>query len=140
MYEVHTMANKKMSYVVAVENAINGELTPEVIEHLEALKASLAKRNARKGNGGSTAHYEMVLPAIGIRRIDKIRCRHQLADLVHRGLLLVFQQIQFSHKALRQIGDGKYRSLRYTGLCREYFIVHLIGAQFYTEHGIPALV
>ena len=48
------MANKKMSYVVAVENAINGDLTPEVIERLEALKASLAKRNARKGNGGLT--------------------------------------------------------------------------------------
>lgn len=42
------MATKKMSYVVAVENAINGELTPEVVERLEALKASLEKRNTRK--------------------------------------------------------------------------------------------
>lgn len=42
------MATKKMSYVVAVESAINGELTPEVVERLEALKASLEKRNTRK--------------------------------------------------------------------------------------------
>ena len=42
------MSNKKMSYVVAVENAINGELTPEVVDRLHDLKASLEKRNARK--------------------------------------------------------------------------------------------
>jgi hypothetical protein len=42
------MSNKKMSYVVAVENAINGELTPEVVDRLNDLKASLEKRNARK--------------------------------------------------------------------------------------------
>jgi len=45
---------KKMSYVNAVESAINGELTPEIIERLGELKESLAKRNARKGNGGLT--------------------------------------------------------------------------------------
>ena len=58
MYEVHTMATKKMSYVVAVENAINGELTPEVVERLEALKASLEKRNTRKSNGPTKAQKE----------------------------------------------------------------------------------
>ena len=46
---VDTMAEKKMSYAVAVESAINGELTPEVIERLTALKASLAKRSQRSG-------------------------------------------------------------------------------------------
>ena len=45
---------KKMSYVNAVESAINGELTPEVIERLGELKESLTKRNARKGNSGLT--------------------------------------------------------------------------------------
>lgn len=43
------MAEKKMSYVVAVGHAIDGELTPEVIERLTALKASLEKRNAKSG-------------------------------------------------------------------------------------------
>ena len=60
MYEVHTMANKKMSYVVAVESAINGELTPEVVERLEALKASLEKRNTHKSNGPTKAQKERI--------------------------------------------------------------------------------
>ena len=52
------MATKKMSYSVAVENAINGQLTPEVIERLEALKTSLEKRNSRKANGPTKAQKE----------------------------------------------------------------------------------
>ncbi len=47
--------SKKMSYVVAVESAINGELTPEVIERLGDLKASLAKRAGRKHEGPTKA-------------------------------------------------------------------------------------
>lgn len=39
---------KKMTYVEAITKAIEGELTPEVIEKLEALKASVEKRNSRK--------------------------------------------------------------------------------------------
>ena len=52
------MSNKKMSYVVAVENAINGELTPEVVERLSDLKTSLEKRNAHKSNGPTKAQKE----------------------------------------------------------------------------------
>lgn len=47
--------SKKMSYVVAVESAINGELTPEVIERLGDLKVSLEKRNSRKSEGPTKA-------------------------------------------------------------------------------------
>lgn len=39
---------EKMTYVQAVENAINGNLSAETIEKLTALKASLEKRNASK--------------------------------------------------------------------------------------------
>ena len=42
---------KKMSYAVAVESAINGDLNPEVIERLNDLKASLEKRANRKHEG-----------------------------------------------------------------------------------------
>lgn len=52
------MATKRMSYVVAVESAINGELTPEVVERLEALKASLEKRSTHKSNGPTKAQKE----------------------------------------------------------------------------------
>ena len=36
----------KMTYSVAIENAINGNLTDETIERLKALQTQLAKRNA----------------------------------------------------------------------------------------------
>lgn len=40
----------KMTYVNAIEMAINGTLTAEGIEKLEALKASLEKRNANRSH------------------------------------------------------------------------------------------
>ena len=52
------MSTKKMSYVVAVEKAINGELTDEVIERLTALRASLEKRASRKSEGPTKAQKE----------------------------------------------------------------------------------
>lgn len=36
----------KMTYAVAIDNALNGNITEEVRERLEALKASLAKRSS----------------------------------------------------------------------------------------------
>ncbi len=41
----------KMTYVNAINEAMNGNLTEEVVERLEALKASLAKRNSHKATG-----------------------------------------------------------------------------------------
>ena len=38
------MANKKMTYVLAIDNAIKGNLTTEVIDRLIALKQSLEKK------------------------------------------------------------------------------------------------
>ena len=49
---------KKMSYAVAVESAINGDLNPEVIERLNDLKASLEKRASRKAEGPTKAQRE----------------------------------------------------------------------------------
>ena len=36
---------KKITYVEAISKAIEGDLSPEVVEKLEALKASIAKRS-----------------------------------------------------------------------------------------------
>lgn len=50
------MTNKGMTYVEAIENAIDGNLTPETIEKLTALRASIEKRNAsRAGKPSKTA-------------------------------------------------------------------------------------
>ena len=49
------MSTKKMSYAVAVDHAINGELNDEVIERLNALKVSLEKRASRKSEGPTKA-------------------------------------------------------------------------------------
>lgn len=43
---------KAITYVQAIDEAINGNLTPEVVEKLEALKVQYAKRNS--GNKGMT--------------------------------------------------------------------------------------
>lgn len=39
---------EKLTYVSAIDMALEGKLTDEVVEKLEALKASIAKRNAHK--------------------------------------------------------------------------------------------
>lgn len=39
---------EKMTYVMAIENAINGKLTAETVEKLNALLVSIQKRNASK--------------------------------------------------------------------------------------------
>lgn len=44
----------KMTYAVAIDNALNGNITEEVRERLEALKASLAKRNSGSGKKSPT--------------------------------------------------------------------------------------
>lgn len=46
------MADRKMTYAVAIDNAINGNITDEVVERLNDLKAQLAKRGS--GHKGPT--------------------------------------------------------------------------------------
>lgn len=48
----------KLTYVSAIESAINGNLTDEVVEKLTALKASLEKRNSRKSTKPTKAQRE----------------------------------------------------------------------------------
>ena len=48
----------KMTYVNAIEMAINGNMTEEVKEKLEALKVSLEKRNSRKSDKPTKAQRE----------------------------------------------------------------------------------
>ncbi len=63
----------KMTYINAIENAINGNLTEETIEKLTALKAQLVKRasgerkptKAQKENEGVKAEILAVLTAEG---------------------------------------------------------------------------
>ena len=46
------MADRKMTYAVAIDNAINGNITDEVVERLNDLKTQLAKRGS--GHKGLT--------------------------------------------------------------------------------------
>ena len=50
--------SKKLSYVGAIDAVLNGEITEEVTERLEALKISLQKRSAHKQNGPTKAQRE----------------------------------------------------------------------------------
>ena len=49
------MANKKMTYAVAIDKAINGEVNAEVAERLTDLKAMLAKRASAKSKAKAEA-------------------------------------------------------------------------------------
>ena len=51
---------EKLTYVKAIENALNGNLTEETVEKLNALKASIAKKNTaeRKPTATQKANEE----------------------------------------------------------------------------------
>lgn len=50
----------KMTYAVAIDNAINGKIDAETIERLEALKGQLAKRNGSGKKSLTKAQKENV--------------------------------------------------------------------------------
>lgn len=93
---------KRMTYALAIDNAINGHLTEEVVERLEALKAQLAKRNSgehkptktQKENEGVKAQILEVLTDEGKRcgeiaeavGISGNKCSALLKQLVDSGL------------------------------------------------------
>ena len=92
----------KMTYAIAIDNAINGNITDEVKEKLEALKTQLAKRNSGerkptktqrenegiKGNilealGGEGKQCKDIAEAVGI---SGQKCSALLKQLVDAGL------------------------------------------------------
>jgi len=79
------MSNKKMSYVVAVENAINGELNEEVIARLGDLKASLEKRASYKHSGptkAQKANAELAEKIFEAMSADVVYATNDIKELV----------------------------------------------------------
>ena len=99
----------KMTYAQAIDNAINGNITDEVKEKLEALKAQLAKRNSgeRKptktqvendGYKATIVQYltsadspksikELQTEVVDLSDLTNQRITHMLTDLVKAGTL-----------------------------------------------------
>lgn len=93
---------KRMTYALAIDNAINGHLTEEVVERLEVLKAQLAKRNsgehkptkAQRENEGVKAQILEVLTDEGKQckdiaeavGISGQKCSALLKQIVESGL------------------------------------------------------
>ena len=98
-----------MTYAIAIDNAINGNITDEVREKLEALKVQLAKRNSGERKPTKTqvendaykatiVEYlttvdapktikEMQAEIADIAELTNQRITHMLTDLVKAGTL-----------------------------------------------------
>ena len=80
------MSTKKMSYVTAVATVLEGgEITEEVRERLEALKASLEKRASRKSEGptkAQKANAELAEKVFGAMQSDVVYTNADIAGLV----------------------------------------------------------
>ena len=117
MYEVHTMATKKMSYVVAVESAINGNVTNEVRERLEALKVSLEKRNTHKTNGPTKAQranaelaekiFEAMEPDVVYATADIGKLVPELAEASSQKLTALMKILVTSERVVGEKVKGK---------------------------------
>lgn len=53
-----------MTYAMAIDSAINGNITEEVVEKLEALKAQLAKRGSSKTPTKTQKENEVIMAKI----------------------------------------------------------------------------
>ena len=77
---------KKISYVVALDTVLTGaEITDEVRERLEALKASLEKRNSRKSEGPTKlqkANAELAEQIVSAMAEGKSYGSAEIAELV----------------------------------------------------------
>lgn len=80
------MSVKKMSYAVAIDTVLKGEeITDEVRERLEALKASLEKRASRKSEGptkAQKANAELAEKVFGAMVAGESYTSHGIAGLV----------------------------------------------------------
>ena len=78
------MATKKISYVSALNAVITGEeITDEIRERLEALKASLEKRNTRKaGPKAQKANAELVEKIFDAMEPDVVYATADICKLV----------------------------------------------------------
>ena len=78
--EVFTMT--KMTYAVAIDNAINGNITEEVRERLEALKESLAKRKSGSKTPTKTQKENETIKAVIAEVLTESGTKMTVTDLV----------------------------------------------------------
>lgn len=98
---------KKMTYAVAIDKAINGEMTDEVKVRLQELKAQLAKRSTAKATKAQEANA-------GIKGVI-------LADLAERGKATITEMIK-RNEELGEFSCSKISSLT-TQLVKEGAVI-----------------
>lgn len=102
----------KMTYVIAIDNAINGNITDEVREKLEALKVQLEKRNSgeRKPTKAQRESEGIKTEILGILTEEGKQCKDIAETLGISG--------QKCSALLKQLVDGgkaeKYTEKRVT--------------------------
>lgn len=104
----------KMTYVNAIENAINGNMTEEVIEKLTALKGQLEKRNSgeRKPTKAQVANEQVKVDILGVLTSEGKQCKDIAETLGISG--------QKCSALLKQLVDGG-KAVKYTEKRVTYF-------------------
>ena len=102
---------EKMTYVKALENAINGNLTDETVEKLTALKASIAKKNTaerkptatQKANEGfKSAIADGMEVGKAYTITDLIKSIDEIADLSNQRVSAIVRQMVESGTLVRE--------------------------------------
>ena len=102
---------EKLTYVKAIENALNGNLTEETVEKLNALKASIAKKNTaeRKPTATQTANEGFKVAILnGLESgkaytiTDIIKSVDEVSDLSNQRVSAIVRQLVESGSLVRE--------------------------------------
>ena len=102
---------EKLTYVKAIENALNGNLTEETVEKLNALKASIAKKNTaeRKPTATQKANEDFKVAILeGLESgkaytiTDIIKSVEAVSDLSNQRVSAIVRQLVESGSLVRE--------------------------------------
>ena len=100
---------KKITYVQAIEKAINGEMTTEVVEKLTALKATLAKKGAgaKKPTAKQEANAEVRAELVEFINANAEGNGFTVTDLIKECPAVEGKSNQYVSAILRQAVQAK---------------------------------
>lgn len=99
------MANKKMTYAVAIDKAINGEVNAEVAERLTDLKAMLAKRASAKSK--AKAEVQDTEKATVVSALATLGKSVQVGEIVRVINDAKFNSQKVTALLVKLVADGK---------------------------------
>ena len=105
------MANKKMTYATAIDKALIGEVTPEVIERLNDLKATLAKRStaksAKKAEAQDTEKAAIVSALEAIGKAAQVGEIVKIVDMSSQKVTSMLTKLVAEGRVIREVDKKK---------------------------------